>query len=182
MTVNLRAPHPHECDVLTELALRSKSHWPYSEAFLAACREEMTVHPQQFSDPRRTFVVAARRDDDTPIGFLQLRIPGSSRDDDDSLFAHADVGAASADMELSALFVDPPAIGHGVGKLLWRRAVTLARRAGAEQLLIDSDPHAEAFYAAMGAVRVGDVPSGSVPGRTLPRMAFDLTDQSDALR
>jgi hypothetical protein len=39
-------------------------------------------------------------------------------------------------------------------------------------MTIDADPHAEAFYLAMGAVRVGEAASESIPGRSLPRLAY----------
>jgi hypothetical protein len=35
----------------------------------------------------------------------------------------------------------------------------------------DSDRHAEGFYRAMGMRRIGEAPSGSIPGRMLPRLA-----------
>nr|WP_211354784.1 hypothetical protein [Stackebrandtia albiflava] len=38
----------------------------------------------------------------------------------------------------------------------------------------DADPGAEPFYRRMGAVRIGEAPSGSVPGRVLPRMTVRL--------
>jgi len=34
--------------------------------------------------------------------------------------------------------------------------------------MIDADPNAEGFYLKMGAERVGESPSGSIPGRMLP--------------
>jgi SAM-dependent methyltransferase len=42
------------------------------------------------------------------------------------------------------------------------------------RLTIDADPHAEAFYVAMGAARVGESPSGSIPGRMLPRLELSV--------
>jgi hypothetical protein len=35
-----------------------------------------------------------------------------------------------------------------------------------------ADPYAESFYAKYGAERIGEAPSGSIPGRFLPRMRF----------
>ena len=57
----------------------------------------------------------------------------------------------------------------------------IAREAGYTSLLIEADPNAVGFYEAMGADRIGEVPSGSLPGRTLPLLVFRLT-RADAPR
>ncbi|WP_067619878.1 hypothetical protein [Alicyclobacillus acidiphilus] len=43
-----------------------------------------------------------------------------------------------------------------------------------DELTIRPDPNAEPFYLAMGAQRVGEVPSGSIPGRMLPLLQYLL--------
>jgi GNAT superfamily N-acetyltransferase len=78
------------------------------------------------------------------------------------------------DAELDHLWVDPPAIGRGVGKRLFLAVAERARRAGAARIVLNSDPYAEAFYLRLGAVRIGDHPVAEIPGRVLPRMAFSL--------
>lgn len=40
--------------------------------------------------------------------------------------------------------------------------------------MIDAGPGAVGFYQAMGAERAGTAPSGSIPGRTLPRLRYRL--------
>jgi GNAT superfamily N-acetyltransferase len=82
--------------------------------------------------------------------------------------------SSGTDGELDACFVDPPAIGTGVGAMLLRDALTAARRRGWATLVLDADPGAEGFYLRHGARRIGGSPSGSIPGRVLPRLAFDL--------
>ncbi|MDR6139136.1 hypothetical protein QE438_002440 [Pseudoxanthomonas sp. SORGH_AS 997] len=59
-----------------------------------------------------------------------------------------------------------------------QNALRDAAALGFGRLVLDADPGAEAFYARFGAVRIGLVPSGSVPGRLLPQMAFDLAETS----
>ncbi len=59
---------------------------------------------------------------------------------------------------------------------MWEDAVTRARNLGREQLLIESDPHAEGFYLKLGAERIGKVPSQARRGRVLPLLLFPLTD------
>jgi hypothetical protein len=41
-------------------------------------------------------------------------------------------------------------------------------------MTIDADPGAVPFYERMGAVPAGLVPSGSIPGRFLPRLVVAL--------
>jgi GNAT superfamily N-acetyltransferase len=76
--------------------------------------------------------------------------------------------------DLDVLFVDPPAIGGGAGRLLFDAAVTLARKQGARRLTILADPNAAAFYERMGARFLRNAPSDAIPGRTLPFYEVDL--------
>ncbi|MGW0392699.1 GNAT family N-acetyltransferase [Streptomyces sp. NPDC003042] len=68
------------------------------------------------------------------------------------------------DAELGLLFVEPAAIGQGVGRLLYRDAVRRAVELGVRRLRIAADPHAAGFYRAMGAVAVGVAGEGAGPG------------------
>jgi hypothetical protein len=47
--VEIRKARPDEAGELTELALRSKAHWGYDEAFMASCREELTVRKARWA-------------------------------------------------------------------------------------------------------------------------------------
>jgi GNAT superfamily N-acetyltransferase len=145
----LRAALAGEEAELTELALRSKGHWGYSAEFLEACRPELTVRPEQLPG------ILVAESDGVVAGFRTLSITG----------AHG---------ELESLFVDLPFIGSGVGRLLLDEVLATARSLGVQTLILDADPGAEAFYARFGARTTGLTPSGSIPGRSLPRMEFDL--------
>lgn len=149
----IRAARPQEAAALTALALRSKAHWGYDEAFMAACREELTVTENEVA-VRRT-VVAEGQDGVPVLGFATL----------EGFPPHG---------ELGMLFVDPDAIGRGVGRLLFDHVAGAAARLGFTRVSLDADPNAEGFYRTMGAVTVGRAPSGSIAGRTLPRMTVDL--------
>ncbi len=140
--------------MLSALALRSKGHWGYDEEFLAACRDELTIPPDE---------VLARR---TTVAEL-----------DGSVVGMYTIDGAPPVAELGQMFVDPEHIGRGVGRALWTHAVGRARAEGIHTLTIDADPFAEAFYLAMGATRTGSVPSGSIPGRVLPRLTFSTSGE-----
>jgi len=77
-------------------------------------------------------------------------------------------------IELGALFVDPPCIGQGVGRQLLERAKSRAAQLGARVLSIQGDPHALAFYRAAGATLCGERESGSIAGRMLPLLRIEL--------
>ncbi len=149
--MRIRAGEAAEAAALTELALRSKGHWGYDAEFLAACREELTVRPAD---------VAARR---TAVAEEDGRILGFT-----TLDGEPPKGA------LGMMFVEPDTIGRGVGRRLFAHAMDEARRLGFTRLTIDADPNAEPFYRAMGAVRIGATPSGSIPGRELPLLEVAL--------
>jgi GNAT superfamily N-acetyltransferase len=147
----IRRALPTEAGVLSDLALRSKARWGYDADFLAACQEDLTIT----ADDIETSTVYVIDGDSSPSGFYRLLL---------------DDGVA----ELDALFVEPAAMGQGIGKRLWRHAVVTAARLGCSEIVWQSDPHAEGFYLAMGARRVGESESTVLPGRMLPLMRFRL--------
>lgn len=146
----LRAAHEGEAETLTELAVRSKGHWGYDGDFLARARAELTVSAQ---DIREMQVLVAE---------VEGALAG---------FAAVDLRCDPG--ELVALFVDPAMIGRGLGQRLFDAALDAARAAGAPELLIESDPNAEAFYRLRGAVPVG-VRRAASTGRSLPLLRIGL--------
>jgi N-acetylglutamate synthase-like GNAT family acetyltransferase len=138
--------------MLSALAMRSKAHWGYDAAFLEACREDLTLSPQEIAE---SVSLVCERDAQV-IGFSRVVLMDERT------------------AELDSLFVDPTAIGTGAGKLLWERSVAAARGLGAQDLVLQSDPHAEGFYLSRGARRIGEAASALIPGRSLPLMHFDL--------
>ncbi|MCA9876599.1 MAG: GNAT family N-acetyltransferase [Thermomicrobiales bacterium] len=149
---SIRAADPGEAALLSDLALRSKGHWGYDTAFLEACRSDLTLTPGDIT-ASATFVC----EDETGIlGFSRV------------------VLLDERTAELDALFVDPAAMGKGVGRQLWERALRAARELGARDLVLQSDPHAEGFYRSRGARRIGEAASAVMPGRTLPLMHVTL--------
>ncbi|MFE0461663.1 GNAT family N-acetyltransferase [Kitasatospora sp. NPDC058965] len=145
--LQIRPARPEEAGPLSELALRSKGHWGYDEAFLAACRAELTLRPALLAAGRA--LVAERGG--AVLGF-----------------------ALFGGHELDMLYVEPAAIGQGVGSALFRAVLELARAAGTAEFTVDADPNAADFYRAMGARRTGEVPSGSIPGRVLPQFTVTV--------
>ncbi|MFF2616647.1 GNAT family N-acetyltransferase [Kitasatospora sp. NPDC058046] len=149
--MEIRPARPEEAALLTGIALRSKACWGYDEAFMADCRAELTVDAGVIERS----ATAVAEDDGRVLGFVSL-------------------SGAPPTGSLDLLFIEPESIGRGVGRALFERAKGLAVALGLSRLIIESDPNAEPFYLAMGAIRIGAVPSGSIPGRELPLLAVDL--------
>ncbi|HWD04379.1 MAG TPA: GNAT family N-acetyltransferase [Amycolatopsis sp.] len=90
----------------------------------------------------------------------------------DRLLGYYRLDGTPPDGELVDLFVDPTAIGTGLGRRLWEHAVAQARERGFRSLELEADPHAEPFYSHMGARRIGSRTVAS--GRTLPVLRVDV--------
>ncbi|MEU9160737.1 GNAT family N-acetyltransferase [Streptomyces sp. NPDC048424] len=130
--VKVRAARAAEAGALTALVMRSKAHWGYDAGFLAACAPELLIRPGEVT-ARRIVVAENRRG--TVLGVASLE-------------------GAPPRAALGLLFVEPSAIGQGVGRLLYRDVLRRAVELGVRRLVIDADPHAAGFYRAMGAVAV----------------------------
>lgn len=155
----IRPARGDEADQISALALRSKGYWGYSQEFLDACRDELTYTADVCGSG--DVVVAESRGE--VVGFFVLHGTGP-------------VG------ELDALFVDPSAVGSGLGRRLLTTALEQARDRGYDAVQLAADPGAESFYVHHGARRTGEVPSGSIPGRTLPVMEFRLVARPEVGR
>lgn len=153
-TTIIRKAQLHEKTVLTDLCLRSKQSNGYDDAFMSACVEELSVQDSWFQED--DFWVAETVDGKL-AGCIRL-VMGSSNDEG----------------ELATLFVDPDAHGKGIGRLLYETLLATARELSLDRIGLDADPEAEPFYERMGFRTIGRSPSGSIPGRTLPRMEISL--------
>jgi GNAT superfamily N-acetyltransferase len=149
--LHLRPARPDEADILTELCLRSKAVWGYDEAFMRACRAELTLSPADLAASSLQVAV----DGNEVAGVVQVVVDGEKAD-------------------LAKLFIAPSTLRAGVGRKLFDWAVNSARERGARWLSIEADPDAAAFYRRMGAIDDGVAPSGSIPGRLLPRLKLRL--------
>jgi GNAT superfamily N-acetyltransferase len=81
--------------------------------------------------------------------------------------------------ELEHLWVRPQFMRHGIGRALLDCALHELAVSGVDVLHIDADPHAEPFYLACGAVRVGALaaPVEGEPGRVRPQMRLSTADR-----
>ncbi len=128
----IRPARIDEVELLTELTWRAVAYWGYDAEFMAGAREAVRVKPE-YLDQGTGFVL------DEAAGITGFYI----------------LQQDPPEIDMQYLMVEPHLIGTGRGKRLWGHAVATAREHGATVLTITSDPNAEPFYRAMGAVTVG---------------------------
>jgi GNAT superfamily N-acetyltransferase len=137
-----------EADLLSKLALASKSHWPYSPVQLQRWAADLQVTSADIA----TWPTVVALEGVTLVGFYQLRIQ------------------ADPVCTLEHFWVAPEYIGKGIGRSMLDDALERAKDGGAAAVRIESDPYAESFYVACGAKRTGQVPAPieGEEGRVLP--------------
>ena len=151
--MRVRSARAGEAAGLTALCLRSKAHWGYDAEFMRLSARTLKVHEADIANGR---VLVAADGNDRPLGVACVQGHGET-------------------IDLADMFVDPPAIGSGAGRLLFEASVVLARRLGGRRMTILADPHAAPFYERMGASFLRNAPSDAIPGRVLPFYEYDLT-------
>ncbi|OKO66983.1 GNAT family N-acetyltransferase [Bradyrhizobium sp. AS23.2] len=137
--------------MLSALCRRSKAVWGYDNDFMKACHSELTIEPCEL----RSSSIAVAEENGSILGVAQIKVIGSEAD-------------------LLKLFVEPTMLRCGVGMKLFHWATSEATAMGADRMVIEADPDAAPFYRRMGAKDCGLAPSGSIPGRALPKLVKEL--------
>jgi len=154
--VRLRLAKASESEALTDLAMRAKASWGYSQTFMDACRAELTVTPKRIA----AWMVWVAQAEQKIRGMIALSLRNGSD--------HA---------ELEHFFVDPDWHARGIGTALMTTLLESCRLRGVKVVGLDADPNAEQIYARLGFATVGRSPSRSIPGRMLPRMELRFDRQ-----
>lgn len=147
--LSIRGAKVEEALALHDLSIRSKAHWGYDAAFMALAAPKLVL-PEDWLTAGRVFVA----DLSCSLAGVAAILPPD--------------GDGTA--ELEHLFVDPPAMGRGIGVALLSSCLLLARKEGARKVRALADPQARPFYERQGFRWVGDAPSDAIPGRMLPLM------------
>ena len=153
VNVKIRPARLDDTAGLTALILRSKKSNGYDDDFMRACADELTVTSETIS----TGAHWVAHQGDTLCGYASL-IPESE----------ARTG------KVDSFFIDPDWQRQGVGRVLWNQVMAVAVENDLMRLNLDADPFAVPFYEAMGFRVVGEVLSGSIKGRMLPRMEIPI--------
>ncbi len=149
----IRAAQVGEAAKLTALCVRSKAHWGYDAEFMRRSAVSLRVSSADIALGR---VLVAVDGKDHALGVASV-IPDGDR----------------ADLDL--FFIDPPFMGRGVGRALFKAVVQAARVSATTTLTILADPNAAVFYERMGARFLRNAPSDAIPGRSLPLYEYVLT-------
>lgn len=152
--MKIRAAVEDDAATLTAIAHDAKRSWGYPPEWLRAWDASLTIEAESI-ETMRMFV--AEVDGEGIVGFYALAGEGPS-------------------MQLEHLWIRPDQMGRGLGRSMVAHAVAVASEHGAERLVIESDPHAEAFYRRIGATPVGAVaaPMPGAPNRALPVLQIEL--------
>jgi GNAT superfamily N-acetyltransferase len=133
-------------DRLREIAYAAKAHWGYDAQRVRHWADSIDL------EDGREILVAER---------------------DSALVAWASVIPGGETCVLEDMWVEPPAMGHGVGTELFQRAAARARELGASRMEWEAEPNAVGFYEKMGGRHVGERVSSWGP--VLSLMGVDLT-------
>jgi GNAT superfamily N-acetyltransferase len=135
---------------LTELTIRSKSHWNYSKEQIEKWRDDLTVSETYILE-KEVYKLINGND---LIGYY-------------SYFRINDL-----DVKLENLFIEPKFIGKGFGKLLMTDFLQRIRKTKFEKIILDADPNVEKFYEQIGFKVVGKLKT-SIKNRFLPIMEMN---------
>jgi GNAT superfamily N-acetyltransferase len=158
--VRIRHAQGRDVAELTELMRAAKRSWGYPDEWMRAWEDMLTITANDLSRMRLCVAEGA----DGILGFSGF------------------VGAG-ARVQLEHLWIRPDQMGKGIGRSLLKHALTEAKRGGADIIVIESDPNAEAFYHRMGAVRVGEVGAAmpGAPDRVLPLLEIRIGRSDSAV-
>lgn len=145
----VRTASLNEANELSHIALISKATWDYSEEFIQACKEDLTITDDYIVNN----YVYVLESEGIKIGFFSFQ-----RKED----------------ALDFLYLHPNYKGKGYGKLLWKSVVEKAVELGMKCFTIDSDPNAKGYYMKMGAKSIGETPSTVFKDRLLPLLRYDV--------
>lgn len=152
MTIKIQQATISDTTQISELAMLSKAHWGYSVSFLKSVKEELTYTANDI-DQNPTYIGVC---EGRLVGFYQL------------------IMVTQEQVELEALFIHPKFIRTGNGTQLFKHACKKAVSLNYNVMIIQSDPYAEEFYLKLGCIKIGQKPSLSIPGRSLPLFKFNL--------
>ncbi len=155
MGTDIRKARLGEEDYLSDLAIRSKSVWGYSEEYLEACRPHLKID-QEYISKWPVFIL---EEDNRIMGFYSLKI-------------------VNHEPRLDNLWIEPSHLKHGIGKQLFKHATNTAKALGWASFRLAGEPGAVAFYEKMGANVIGTIQSRLKTDLLLPHMEMALNENS----
>ena len=143
--------HISDAKILTEITLKSKAIWGYSDEQLKSWTDDLTVSEQMIQE----LIVYKFIVENKIVGFYILNQPEETS------------------IELEFLFVSSNFIGKKIGGKLLEHAFDTAINLECTQIHLLADPNAVPFYVSKGFVII-DEKKSTIFGRFLPVMQRDL--------
>ena len=150
-SISFRRALPSEAGSLRDLIVRSMGHWEHPSGYLVEARQLMSLSAEDLQRDEAWVSVV----DGAVAGFYRL--------------SRADECA-----EIEEFHLEPPVIGRGIGRRMFRHAAERARAVGARWLIWSTDTNALGFYLRMGSEITGTTPSGIAGEEPLTCMRLDL--------
>ena len=136
---------------LTELTIRSKSHWDYGEQQMEEWREELTI-TEKYIDDNQIYKLVI---EDLLVGFYAYHPKNKT------------------DIQLNYLFVEPEFIGKGYGEALMTDFLQRIENTEFKTVTLDADPNVEQFYSGFGFHVIGRQET-AIKDRFLPVMQLEI--------
>jgi len=155
LQVTIRLARHNESKYLSRLAFRSKASWGYSRHYMSTYRPILKISQKYLSH----FWVYVMEDEKKVLGFFSF-IPRGT------------------EILLDFFFLDPIFKKQGLGKRMWKAAISVASKNGWKAFQIVSDPHSLGFYIHMGAELVGFENSEAMKMLQLPVLEFKIPERS----
>lgn len=140
-----------DAQALTELTIRSKSHWDYSSEQIENWRDDLEVSETYILE-KQVYKLTINK---VLIGYF-------------SYFELND-----GEVKLENLFIEPQFIGKGFGKILMIDFFEKLENTKYKRVVLEADPNVEKFYSRFGFEVFGQLET-SIKNRYLPMMSKDI--------
>ena len=152
-SLSFRRARPAEAPFIRDLIVRSMGYWDHPPGYLEAARELMDLSGEDLVRDEAWVVHV----DDAVAGFYRL--------------SRTNAGAA----EIEEFHLEPPMIGHGIGRRMFEHARDRARAMTVRELVWSTDANARGFYLRMGGEVTGTTASGVEGDEPLTSMRLIVT-------
>jgi maltose O-acetyltransferase len=146
--------------LLTDLSIKSKMHWNYSENVMDVFRKELNIS-SEYIDRNEVWLYIK---EDKVIGYYSLKYREKELRFKDIVL---EIG-----YWLDHMFVLPKFIGYGYGKSLFNHFNTLCISKKINEVMILADPNSRGFYVKMGCKYIKEFTT-SIPNRTTPYLLYN---------
>jgi GNAT superfamily N-acetyltransferase len=140
-----------DLEKLNELAVRSEAYWGFDESHMRAFKRNCAVKENHL---KTGYVFVIERDAEI-LGFYHL-------------------AGKESGFELEHFYVDPPHIGKGLGRMLWRHLRSFCFHRKVREVTIVCSEFVKDFYFKMGAAYLGKVESTVDRGTMVAQLIYRI--------